>query len=147
MFALAVQAGYAGRDEKSAHTCQGMSEDHGVESEGAGEAARAAAGTTSQEQSLPPQQEQPLQKEQQQEQEQEEQQQEESARSMLNAKRGAKISFPKPTSQRMSDSMWNGKSHAFMLRRWRCGAQSWRFHGSQCPAVHICRCACEGDRQ
>jgi hypothetical protein len=83
-----------------------MSEDHGVESEGAGEAARAAAGTTSQEQSLPPQQEQPLQKEQQQEQEQEEQQQEESARSMLNAKRGAKISFPKPTSQRMSDSMW-----------------------------------------
>ena len=60
-----------------------------------------------QEQSLqPPQQEQPLQKEQQQEQEQDEQQQEESARSMLNAKRGAKISFAKPTSQRMSDSMW-----------------------------------------
>ena len=125
VFALAVQAGYAGRDEKSAHTCQGMSEDHGVESEGAGEAARAAAGTTSQEQSLPPQQEQPLQKEQQQEQEQEEQQQEESARSMLNAKRGAKISS---TSQQMSRNMWKV---ACTRVNDGCGAQSWRFHGSQ----------------
>ena len=44
-----------------------------------------------------------MQKEQEQEQEQEEQQQEESARSMLNAKRGAKISS---TSQQMSRNMW-----------------------------------------
>ena len=51
-----------------------------------------------------------MQKEQQQEQEQEEQQQEESARSMLNAKRGAKISS---TSQQCLATC--GKSHAFVL--------------------------------